>query len=250
MHFELSGRRYLVTGAASGIGRQVAKTLVDSGAVVLIADINEEELSKAALEIGDKAYPIQVDLTDCVALKDVINKAVSETGKLNGFVHCAGLPYVSPLRTINPERAKKLFDINSYAAIELAKICSSRSVKADANCAFVFISSVYGLVGSAANCAYAATKGAIVAITKALAVELAGKGIRVNCVAPGFVKTNMLGSVSTSFDADYVNNLESLHPLGLGEASAIADPIAFLLSDAARWVTGAVLSVDGGFTAQ
>ena len=250
MSFQLSRRTYLVTGAASGIGLSTSKILAENGANVLMVDINEEALCKAAVEIGEKAYPLKADLTDFTILKKVIVDAVNQVGKINGFVHCAGLPYISPVRTITYDRAKLLYDLNTYAAIELAKICSLRSVKADNNCAFVLVSSVYGLVGSAANSAYAATKGAIVALTKSLAIEFAGKGIRVNCIAPGFVKTNMLGDVSTSFDSDYVENLENLHPLGLGEVSAIAEPIAFLLSDAARWITGSVLSVEGGFTAQ
>lgn len=213
-------------------------------------DINEQKLIECQKFLGDKSKIISIDLTDHLALKSSILMDVEVNGKINGFIHCAGLPYVSPVRAINPEKAKKVLDINVYTAIELAKICNSKPVKADSDLASVLISSVYGIVGSAANAVYAASKGAIVALTKALAMEYAPKKIRYNCVAPGFVKTEMLGDVSSSFDADYVTNLESLHPLGLGSPSAIAEPIAFLLSDAARWITGSVLSVDGGFTAQ
>lgn len=250
MNLGLNDRNYLVTGAASGIGFQVAKTLSECGCNVALADINEEALIKAQENINGKTQIICIDLTDSKSLKEKILESVKTFGRYHGFVHCAGLPYISPLRAINQERAEKVYAINTYSAIELAKLMSSPSVRAQSNCAFVLISSVYGLVGSSANAVYAATKGAIISLTKALAIELSGKRIRVNCVAPGFVKTNMLGTVSGSFDEDYTNNLEKLHPLGLGEAAAIAEPIAFLLSDAARWITGSVLSVDGGFTAQ
>ena len=89
-----------------------------------------------------------------------------------------------------------------------------------------------------------------VAITKALAMELVSKGIRVNCIAPGFIKTPMMSEVSGSFDSEYYNRLNALHPMGLGEATDIANGILFLLSDMSKWMTGAVLNIDGGFTAQ
>lgn len=250
INFRLDERRYLVTGAASGIGYEVAKTLALSGAQVLLADLNEEGLAKAVFEIGSKARKICVDLTDAESLKNLLVAEAKEHGLINGFVHCAGIPCIAPLKNVSKVKAVKTIDINTISAIELAKICSSKIVRAKNDVSFVLISSVYGLVGSAANSAYAASKGAIIALTKALAIELAPKNIRVNCVAPGFVRTNMLGNVSGAFDSEYVNRLENLHPLGLGEASSIAEPIAFLLSDASRWITGAVLSVDGGFTAQ
>lgn len=247
---DLDGRRYIITGAANGIGRATAYTLAACGAKLLLIDLNEEKLGKVREELGDCARALHVDLTDYDALKTGILNDVAQNGKINGFIHCAGLPYVAPVRSINADKAKRVYDVNVYAAIELAKITTSRQVKADTSLASVLISSVYGIVGSPANAVYSATKGAIVSLTKALAMEYAPKGIRFNCVAPGFVKTEMLGSVSGSFDSNYVNNLEALHPLGLGEPNAIAEPIAFLLSDSARWITGAILSVDGGFTAQ
>ena len=114
----------------------------------------------------------------------------------------------------------------------------------------MFISSVYGLVGSSSNVAYAISKAANIGMTKSLAMEFAPKGIRVNCVAPGFVKT-ALGERFTSFlDDAYAERIGAMHPLGWGEPRDISCAIAYLLSDAAKWITGTVLSVDGGFTAQ
>ena len=239
-----------MTGGASGIGFEVAKTLIKSGAHVLLADINSEGLDKAVTELGTNSRAICINLTDFDLLKEKLLIEAAEYGRLNGFIHCAGIPYIAPLKNLKAQKISQTMDINVLAAIELAKICSNKSVIARSDVSIVLIASVYGLVGSVANAGYAASKGAIISLTKALAIELAPRGIRVNCVAPGFVRTNMLGNVSGSFDPEYVNRLESLHPLGLGEASSIAEPIAFLLSDSSRWITGTVLSVDGGFTAQ
>lgn len=243
--------RYLVTGAASGIGYQTVLTLIGYGAKVLMLDINESELIKISNELGDSVSYLTADLSLIDDnLKTAIESDVELNGKLNGFVHCAGLPYIAPVNSIKSDKAHKLYDVNTYAALELTKILTKKKIRADKDCASVLIASVYGLVGSAANAAYAMTKGAIVALTKALAIEYAPKHIRFNCVAPGFVKTAMLDRGSGSFDADYLNTLETLHPLGLGTAKDIAEPIAFLLSDKAQWITGSVLLVDGGFTAQ
>jgi len=132
----------------------------------------------------------------------------------------------------------------------LAKVFTNRSVYAGEKGSIVFLSSVYGVVGSAANVSYAMSKSALHGITKSLAIELAGKGIRVNCVAPGFVKTNMLDKALGMFDENYAETINKLHPLGVGEPEDVAFSIAYLLSDAAKWVTGSIMNVDGGFTAQ
>lgn len=247
---DLTGRRYLITGAASGIGRAVSLLLSEFGAELVLLDVNERGLLDVVAQCKSSANYLVLDISRNDILKDEVKRMVNTTGKLNGFVHCAGIPYISPLNVINADRADKLYKINTYAAIELAKICSSKSVYSGKGGAFVLISSVYGIVGSAANVAYAMSKGAIISITKSLAIELAPKDIRVNCVAPGFIKTNMMDDISGPFDADYKTRLESLHPLGLGCAEDIANAVLYMLSDMSRWVTGSVLSVDGGFTAQ
>lgn len=247
----LENRRYLVTGAASGIGCQTAKFLHELGANLLLLDVNDEGLEKVAGELGSRTSILHYDLTNTTnQLYDLLIKDVQVNGKVNGFVHCAGLPYIAPVGQIKYDRAHHVFDVNTYAALELAKVTTKKNIRTSSNCASVLISSVYGLVGSAANAAYAMSKGAIIALTKALAMEYASKGIRFNCIAPGFVRTEMLEKGSNSFDATYVNTLESLHPLGLGNSRDIAGPIAFLLSDQARWITGVTIPVDGGFTAR
>jgi NAD(P)-dependent dehydrogenase (short-subunit alcohol dehydrogenase family) len=114
----------------------------------------------------------------------------------------------------------------------------------------VFISSIMGTVGSPGAAAYGSSKGALDAMARSLALELATKRIRVNCVAPAFVRTPMFERMAQRWSATQRSQVEALHPLGLGEPEDVAGAIAFLLSDAARWITGTVLTVDGGYTAQ
>jgi len=246
----LENRRYLITGAASGIGRATAIYLSQLGARLLLVDINKEKLEETRNRCNSKNTLICVDLTEANQLKTSILSDVEVNGKLNGFVHCAGLPYIAPLKAISEEMTLKIFKINTYAGLELAKLFSNKRVYTGEYGSIVFISSIYGLIGSAANVGYAVTKGAIQSATKALAIELASKKIRVNCIAPGFIKTEMGDKINHNFDADYNKYIETLHPLGLGRPDDIAAGIAFLFSDMSKWITGTIISIDGGFTAQ
>ncbi|MBQ3626468.1 MAG: SDR family oxidoreductase [Synergistaceae bacterium] len=250
--FNLAGKNFIVTGAASGIGMETALLLHELGAKLLLLDVNEELLNKNFGNI-DNAVNISCDLTDFDNLKSVIASSKQnyfEDG-FDGLVHCAGIPSVVPLRALTNQAYEKVQKINVQAGLNLAKIFSGRGIyKADRICAIVFISSVYGLVGSSCNAAYAISKAAVIGMTKSLAVELAPKKIRVNCIAPGFIKTNMADKVNLLFDDKYSDKIEAMHLLGWGEALDIANGIAFLLSDASKWTTGAVFNIDGGFTAQ
>ena len=247
----LENRRYLITGAASGMGRATAIYLSQLDARLLLVDMNKERLE----ETRSWCNPLHdttvcVDLTETDQLKACILSDIEINGKLNGFVHCAGLPYIAPLKAISEETVLKIFKINTYAGLELAKLFANKKVYAGEFGSIVFISSVYGIVGSAANVGYTITKGAIQSATKALAIELAGKKIRVNCIAPGFVKTEMSDQINHNFDADYDKHIESLHPLGWGFPDDVAAGIAYLFSDMSKWVTGTIMRIDGGFTAQ
>jgi NAD(P)-dependent dehydrogenase (short-subunit alcohol dehydrogenase family) len=246
----LENRRYLITGAASGMGRATAVYLSRLGARLLLIDVNEEALKDTHKNVGETDSILCLDLTDTEQLKSRIASDVEMNGKLSGIAHCAGLPYIAPLKMISEDTAMKVFKINTYAGLELAKLFSNKKIYAGEKGSIVFISSVYGMVGSAANAGYAMTKGAIQSITKSLAMELAAKGIRVNCIAPGFVKTEMGNQINHNFDEAYGEHIERLHPLGWGTPDDIAAGIAYLFSDMSKWITGIILSIDGGFTAQ
>jgi NAD(P)-dependent dehydrogenase (short-subunit alcohol dehydrogenase family) len=246
----LVGKKYIVTGASSGIGKETSFLLSRLGATLILLDLNEKGLLETAKNCENITRILPIDLLNTEELKTKIVNIVSEIGKINGFIHLAGRPYLSPLKSLNENVLLDVLKINSIVGLQLAKICSQKSVFSGESGAFVFISSVYGCVGSSANVGYAMSKSALHGITKSLAIELAPKGIRVNCIAPGFVKTNMLDSISDSFNSDYDELINKLHPLGLGTAQDVANAIAFLVSDMGKWITGSIMNVDGGFTAQ
>jgi NAD(P)-dependent dehydrogenase (short-subunit alcohol dehydrogenase family) len=255
---DLTGKKIMITGASSGIGRATAKLLCALGARCVLVDIDLAGLNETKNEIESisqnpfEHWLYKVDLSDIEAIKHAFVKGKAEYGKLNGLVHCAGIPSVIPLRALTEENYENVQAVNTRAGLFLAKNFSKNGNFDIDNgtCSIVFISSVYGLVGSAANVAYAISKTAIIGMTKSLAVELAPKKIRVNCIAPGFVKTKMADKIAISSDDEYLSRIEKMHLLGWGEAEDIANGIAFLLSDKAKWITGTVLTIDGGFTAQ
>lgn len=247
----MADKNIIVTGAASGIGRCTARLLYELGASLLLLDMDELGLKEMQEELNGRTVIRKCDLTDFDAIKEIMTSSKPHVGGYHGLVHCAGIPSVVPLRALSNEAYEKVQRINTQAALNLAKIFSGKLMH-DTNsiCSIVFVASVYGVVGSASNVAYAVSKAGIIGMTKSLAIEFAPKKIRVNCVAPGFVKTDMAEKVGSMFDSKYEERIKEMHPLGWGEAIDVANGIAFLLSDASKWTTGAVFNIDGGFTAQ
>ena len=248
--FSIVNNNYLITGAASGIGKVTSIMLSKMGANLILADIDEAGLQETKQKCRSSDRTLTIDLAKPEHIKEAIMAIVQDFGKLHGLVHLAGRSYISPLKSVTSEKSAEIYALNTYAAIELAKVFTQRQVYAGEKGSIVFISSIYGLVGSAANVGYAMSKAALHGITKSLSIELAPKNSRVNCIAPGFVKTSMMETVQGRFDNDYIKQLDKLHPLGLGEPEDVSNTIAFLFSDAARWITGTIISVDGGFAAQ
>lgn len=249
--FSLNNRHYLITGAASGIGRATAIAISEMGANVLLVDLNEDGLFKTGKSCLNQVNYLKLDLSKTESIASEVTAAVDICGRLNGVIHAAGIPYIAPLKAITVDKLQNVLAINTIAAAEIARVFCNRKNYAGEHGSIVFISSVYAAsIGCPCNAGYAMSKAAIEGLTRALAMEMAPRKIRVNCVAPGFIKTPMDKAVSIYFDAAHEEMIEKLHPLGMGEPYDIANTITYLLSDAAKWVTGTVLHVDGGFSAQ
>ena len=247
----LTGRRFLVTGAASGIGRATAILISQLSGKVLGVDRDAEGLEKTTTALQGSGHSSHVyDLRDIAGISDWMKEATDQSGPLHGLIHAAGLPCVAPLRGLGQKNYHDAFAVNVEAGLALAKAFQKRGAYAGERGSIVFIASVLALVGSPTVIGYSMTKGAVIGMTRSMALELAPRKIRVNCVAPGFVHTAMHDQIAKFWDEGQEAHFRSLHPLGWGEPEDVAASIVFLLADTAKWITGSVLTVDGGYTAQ
>jgi NAD(P)-dependent dehydrogenase (short-subunit alcohol dehydrogenase family) len=179
-----------------------------------------------------------------------LKQARERLGNLHGLVNAAGISTTLPLKLISPEKLDAFFKTNVIAAINLAKIFTKLDVVCREGGSIVFISSVMGVVGEAGKTMYSLSKGALIAGTRSLALELASKKIRVNAISPGVVETPMSQNAIYSQDEESKQRILSLHPLGLGTTTDIAHACIYLLSNASRWITGTNLIIDGGYTSR
>jgi len=266
--FDLSGKTALVTGAAKGIGRQTALELTALGARVVITDIDAQGVEALRAQICDKggqALAFAQDVTQAEDWKRVLDGIRQQCGRLDVLVNNAGIILNQPFVRTSYEDYQRVLRINvdsiwlgCQAALPLLTE-SAKTAKTAKGASIVNLSSVYGQVAGPMQAAYCASKGAVRMLTKALAVEFArmGTGIRVNSVHPGPTNTELGRSglsdavslgVLPSFDAG-MQLLKTMFPMGrMGEVDDISAVIAFLASDASKFVTGAELTVDGGFT--
>jgi len=239
---------YLVTGASSGIGFAISRIIAQSGATVIASGRNSNRLNDLReTTAADSVYIEEKDLSKSPDdLSSWINELVKKYGKLKGIVYSAGLQETRPIQAFKIEDAKKVFDVNYFGFISLVKAFSKPKNNIGNGSSIVCISSIASKVGLPATVNYSASKGAINSAVKCLAVELAGKGIRVNSILSGHILTDMITNEKNINTQDYVQKLESKYPLGLGKPEYIADLTAFLLSDRSSWITGTNIVIDGG----
>lgn len=241
----LEGKTALVTGAARGIGLAIAEELAVAGATVCINDSDSCAAQEAVERIGHKCFAASGDVTQAIEAKRIVELVLEQTGRLDCLINNAGLsaPLV-PLKLLKEEEWQRVIDVNLKGVLLMSRV----AIPVMNGGAIVNISSVAGLVGFAASHAYGVSKAAVIMLTKTLATEFAGKGLRVNAVAPGMIDAPMFAeSFRSEEDAEAV---KMRIPMGrLGHAREVGAAVGFLCSDAASYITGAVLAVDGGWQA-
>ena len=243
----LQQRRILVTGASSGIGRACAVMASQLGANVVLTGRREAALKETQSFCKGDGHTI---IVGDIASSDFISELVNCAGKIDGLVHAAGIGPMCPIGMLTHENVDAVMRTNYYSFLELMKLYSKRKNRADKFSA-VAVSSVAALSGWGGVSTYCGSKGALSASVRALAMELAPKGVRVNAVCPSNIRTPMYEAGASDMNSEEsLRELLKKQPLGLGEPEQVAWPVCFLLSDAASFVTGVNLPVDGGYLAQ
>ena len=246
--FKIKNKCFVITGASSGIGQACAILLSRFETRLILIARNKERLeeTKRLLEGNNHIY-YSYDLNQIDSLSDFVKENFKNI-PVNGVIHAAGISPTLPFLYSNTNKLSDTIKINVMAPFELTRLL----VKLSKNNleSVIFISSILGSVGEKAKSMYALSKGALIAGTKSLAIELADKNVRVNTISPGVVNTPLTQKSEYRKNDDAMNEILKKHPLGLGEPTDIANATLFLLSEQSRRITGTDLIIDGGYTAK
>jgi NAD(P)-dependent dehydrogenase (short-subunit alcohol dehydrogenase family) len=241
----------IVTGAGSGIGQACALALAREGARVALAGRRKDRLEQMARQIGDRAIAIPCDVTRTGDLNRLLDKTVAHFGGLNFLLNNAGILQIGTAEQITEEQWDRVFDVNVRAVWLLSRAALPHLRKAGGG-SIINVASTLGIVGARNRAAYAASKGAVVLLTKSMAIDHGQENIRVNAICPSFVETELTAAVlSKAENPDAIRRERTAaHPLGrLGRPEDVAGLAVYLAGDESSWVTGAVLPVDGGYLA-
>jgi len=238
---ELDGKVAVITGAGSGMAKASVQAFVREGAKVVAADISGAEKDTAA-EYGEGVLPVHCDVTNEADVEAAMRAAVEEFGRLDAVCNVAGIGDAALIADVTMEHYDRVMDIDLRGVLLGTKHAIRTMLECGNGGAIVNWSSIGGLNASPATGVYSAAKAGVISITKSAAIEYARKGIRVNCVCPGFIKTEGMGAGLDS----YPGATDGTPMKRLGQAHEIAEVAAFLCSDRASFVTGAVIPVDGG----
>jgi 3-oxoacyl-[acyl-carrier protein] reductase len=240
--FDLSGKTALITGASGGIGGAIARALHHQGAAVLLAGTRQAALEALAAELGERARIHVADLADPAAPDALVKDAEAALGKLDILVNNAGLTRDGLAVRMKDEDWQKVLDVDLTAGFRLAR-AALRGMMRRRFGRIIGITSVVGVVGNAGQANYAAAKAGMIGLSKALAAEVATRGITVNCVAPGFIASPMTDALTPEQKA----RIGGAIPMGrLGAPEDVAASVVFLASDQAGYITGQTIHVNGG----
>ncbi len=240
--FRLDGKTALITGASGGIGAAIARAMHAQGAAVALSGTRRDALDALAAELGDRVHVCPADLRDPAAADALVTAAEAAAGPLGILVNNAGLTRDGLALRMKDEDWQAVLDVDLTAPFRLARAALRGMLRRRAG-RIIGIGSIVGSTGNPGQANYAAAKAGLAGMTRALAQEVASRGITVNLIAPGFIATAM----TDALDAPQREKLTAAIPLGrLGQPQDVAAAVVYLASDAAGWVTGATLHVNGG----
>lgn len=248
--FDLDGKAAIVTGASSGLGRHFARTLAKAGAKVALAARRLDALSELARQIeafDGRAIPVALDVTDTASVRACIEAAETELGPISILVNNAGLAIQAHSLEVTEEDWDRVVDTNLKGAWIMAQETARHMARLGHGGTIINIASLLGLLGTGEVPSYCASKGGLVNLTRAMAVDLAGHGIRVNAIAPGYFETEMTQRFLESEAGKAMVKWIPMHRVG--KAEDLDGVLLLLASDASRYMTGSILTVDGGQSA-
>lgn len=235
----------LITGGAQGIGYACAEAISEDGAQIVLADINGEEVERAANRLGDGALAIQCDMSKTDEIDHLFQRVESEVGVVSILVNNAGIAQPCDFLETTIEQFREVIDLNLVGTFYALQRAAKAMVKEGVKGSIINMSSINAQVAIPAIAAYCASKGGVMQVTKSAALALASHSIRVNAVGPGSIDTAMMAGVNSNPDA--MKMVMSRTPMGrIGEPREIGDVVAFLASDKASYITGETIYVDGG----
>ncbi|HET6991085.1 MAG TPA: SDR family oxidoreductase [Bacteroidia bacterium] len=241
--FHLNGKIILITGASSGIGREVAVSADKMGAQLILSGRNEKELKSTLSLLAGKDH--RIISADLLSRADR-EKLANEIPAIDGLVHCAGVVQPFPIKFLDQQKMDATLNINYEAPVlMMSAILKQKKLNKDAS--LVFLSSISGQHPHKGGTMYAGSKAAIEAFVKVLALELNPQGIRANCISPAMVRTPMFDQAETEMSKEEMDKHIAKYPLGAGLPEDVANAAIFLLSPAARWITGINITLDGGY---
>jgi len=241
----LKGKTVLITGGARGIGKEIAILFAREGADIALCDVDLEEANKTAKEIqvlGREGLVIKADVTDLKDVQGMVDKILDKFKKLDILINNAGITKDNLVLRMSEEDWDKVIAVNLKGCFICTKIAAKVMLKQRSG-RIINLASIIGIMGNAGQANYAASKAGIIALTKSVAKELASRGVLVNAIAPGFIKTEMTARLSE----DIQKKMLSVIPLGrFGEPKDVADLALFLSSEGSSYITGQVIQIDGG----
>ena len=245
--FQLAGKRALITGGSRGLGFAMAKQFIAYGAEIIITGRNREQMEEACKALGEKCKGLIFDLQYISQIADFVSTAEKEHGAIDILINNAGIHLKKDALEVSDDEYGEVIRINQQAVFALSRECAKKMV-ARKKGVIIMISSMASQYGIPKVIAYTAAKSAVEGMTRGLAVELSPLGIRVNCIAPGFIETDMSAKALNN-DKERKQKVLSRTPMGkLGKPEDVAHAAVYLASDAASYITGVILPVDGGNT--